>query len=373
MRITSSEVTAIALPFRETYRTAAGAIDERPMAVVRIETHDGVAGHGEAVPLTLRGGAGIGPVSAELRAAAELLEGTDVGAPAEGDPAATAAWIDELIGRCEAAGTGPPALCAIDQALHDLAGRLADEPAWKLLGASHAGPVPCNASIAGVEPEVAAEQARIDATRGFRTFKVKVGTGDDAGRIAAVRKAIGPAPRVRVDANGAWSVAEASERITGLDHAAEGLELAEQPCASLGELGRLRDQCRVPLVADESVTSLEEARTMVAEGACDAATLKLAKVGGPRAALRIAAAAPVYLSSALDGPIGIAAALHTAQALPAHGFASGLAHGLATLDMFSATYSDADGLCGPAVTPPDGPGLGVEPDRAILRAMEIRA
>jgi L-alanine-DL-glutamate epimerase-like enolase superfamily enzyme len=371
MPISSSEVTPIALPFRETYRTAAGAIDERAMAVLRLEAGD-VAGHGEAVPLSLRGGPGITSVTDELRGAAALLDGADTGLAGSGDPDAIAGWIDDLLDRCRAGGAGPQALCAVDQALHDLAGRLSALPAWQLLGAQSTHGVACNASIAGVEAEAAGEQASAGLALGFQTFKVKVGTGDDAGRVAAVRKGVGTAPKVRIDANGSWSVDEAGERIAELDRAGGGLELAEQPCSSLAELASLRQSCSVPLVADESVASLEDARRMVAEDACDAATLKLAKVGGPRAALGIAADAPAYLSSALDGPLGIAAALHVAQALPARGFASGLAHGLATLDMFSETYADADGLWGPLLQPPDGPGLGVEVDRDRLQAMEIQ-
>jgi L-alanine-DL-glutamate epimerase-like enolase superfamily enzyme len=371
MRISSSEVIPIALPFRETYRTAAGAIDERAMAVVRLEA-GGATGHGEAVPLSLRGGPSIASVTDELRAAATLLDGADA-APAEsGDPDAVAGWIDGLLDRCRAGGAGPQALCAVDQALHDLAGRLTGLPAWRLMGAESAHAVACNASIAGVEPDAAGEQAGAGLALGFQTFKVKVGTGDDAARIAAVRKNVGAAPKVRIDANGSWSLDEAGERIAELDRAGGGLELAEQPCGSLAELGSLRRSCSVPLVADESVTTLEDARRMVADDACDAATLKLAKVGGPRAALRIAADAPAYLSSALDGPLGIAAALHVAQALPVHGFASGLAHGLATLEMFSATYADTDGLCGALLQPPDGPGLGVDVDRGHLREMAVQ-
>ncbi len=127
----------------------------------------------------------------------------------------------------------------------------------------------------------------------------------------------------------------------------------------------------VPVVADESVSTLEEAELAVSLGACDAATLKLSKVGGTLEALRIAAVVPSYLSSALDGPLGIAAALHAAQALPRAGFAAGLAHGLGTLEMFAGTYADHEGLYGPSLLPPDAPGLGVEIDEARLEQLRI--
>lgn len=372
MRIASLEVIPIALPFRETYRTASGAIDERAMAIVRLQTANGIAGLGEAVPLSLRGGPGIEQVATELRDLAPLLEGADATVATGGDPDAVAAWIDGLLARCRGRGAGPQALCGVDQALHDLTGKVAGLPAWRLLGAERAAPVACNASIAALDPADAGAAAASARRRGFQTFKVKVGAGDDGGRIAAVRKSIGARPRIRIDANGSWSVDEARERIAELNLAGGGLELVEQPCATLTELAELRARTPIPIIADESVGTLGEAERMVSTGACDAATLKLAKVGGPRAALRIAAAAPCYLSSALDGPLGIAAALHTAQAMPRRGFAAGLAQGLATHGMFAASYADADHLSGASPMPPAAPGLGVAIDPSRLGALELR-
>ena len=371
MRIASLEVIPIALPFQETYRTASGAIDARTMVIVRLQTASGITGLGEAVPLSLRGGPGLDQVATELRELEALLEGADAGIAADGDLAVISGWIDEQLDRARGYGAGPQALCGVDQALHDLSGKIAGLPAWRLFGADEVAPVTCNASIAALDPEAAAGSAAGALELGFETFKVKVGAGDDAGRIAAVRASVGAAPKVRIDANGSWSVAEASERLDELDRLGGGLELAEQPCASLRELGELRERSSVPIVADESVSSLGDGRRMVEGAACDAATLKLAKVGGPRAALRIAEVAPSYLSSALDGPLGISTALHVAQAMPRTGFAAGLAQGLATLGMFSASYAEPDGLFGPRLTPPDAPGLGVEIDEARLRDLEL--
>jgi L-alanine-DL-glutamate epimerase-like enolase superfamily enzyme len=351
MRIASLEVIPIALPFQETYRTASGTIDARAMAIVRLQTASGFTGLGEAVPLSLRGGPGIEQVTTELRDLQPVLEGADASIAAGGDTSVIAGWIDQQLERGLGRGAGPQALCGVDQALHDLAGKVAGLPAWRLLGAEEAAPVECNASIAALDPGAAAESAARDLERGFRTFKVKVGSGDDGARIAAVRESVGSGPKVRIDANGSWSVPEADRRIAELDRVGGGLELAEQPCASLPELKELREASSVPIVADESVSSLGEARRMAGDDACDAATLKLAKVGGPRAALRIAREVPSYLSSALDGQLGIAAGLHVAQALPRTGFAAGLAQGLATLGMFAASYADPVGLVGASLMP----------------------
>jgi len=243
-------------------------------------------------------------------------------------------------------------------------------PAWDVLGAPSARPVLCNGTLGAGEPAVAAARAGELARQGFATLKVKVGSGDDAGRMRAVRAACGPDTKLRVDANGAWDVEEAVAALAALADVA--LELAEQPCRSLEAMAELRARTEVPLVADESVTDEADAEQAVALGACDAVTLKLAKVGGPHAALRAAAIGPAYLSSALDSPLGIAAAVHTSQAMPAGGFAAGLAQGLATSDLFADNIADATGLAGPAIEAPVSPGLGVEVDPDAVERLRIR-
>jgi O-succinylbenzoate synthase len=107
-------------------------------------------------------------------------------------------------------------------------------------------------------------------------------------------------------------------------------------------------------------------------GAIDAATLKLAKVGGPRAALAIAEAIPAYLSSALDSVIGIAAAAHTAAAMRADGFAAGLAHGLATSPLFADNVADDGALSGPEIAVAERPGLGIEVDQTEIGRLRLR-
>ena len=108
-----------------------------------------------------------------------------------------------------------------------------------------------------------------------------------------------------------------------------------------------------------------DARRAAQIGACDIATVKLAKVGGIVAAREIAAEIPVYLSSALDGPVGIAAAVHAAQAIDD----AGAAHGLATAELFTETIAAREcSLDGDLLSAPEGPALGVEIDDELLAA-----
>jgi o-succinylbenzoate synthase len=180
-------------------------------------------------------------------------------------------------------------------------------------------------------PAVGPGQAReIVAGSGCRTAKVKVGDAgqsdaDDIARVEAVRDAIGPAGRVRVDANGAWDVGHAARMLAAL--APFGLEYAEQPCASLAELAELRRLVDVPLAADESIRRAEDPLAVRAAGAADIVVLKVQPLGGVRAALQVAAACglPVVVSSALESSVGLAAGVALAAALPELPYDCGLA------------------------------------------------
>ena len=145
------------------------------------------------------------------------------------------------------------------------------------------------------------------------------------------------------------------------------LELAEQPVATLEEMAALRARTSVPLAADESVASPDDALRAVQLDACEYATVKLSKVGGHADARGIAARLPVYLSSALDGPVGIAAAAHLAQVINEEREDPGLAHGLATQRLFAETIAAREcELDGDRLQLPDAPGLGVAIDEAAL-------
>ncbi len=193
--------------------------------------------------------------------------------------------------------------------------------------------VPVNATVPAVAAaEVDAVLARFpDCT----TAKVKVAQAgqslaDDLDRVAAVRSALGPTGRVRVDANGAWSVADARDAVAALS--AYGLEYVEQPCASVEDRVALRVALAragvdVLIAADESVRKATDPLRVARMGAADVVVLKVAPLGGVAAALQIAreCGLPVVVSSALDTSVGIAAGVALAAALPDLPYACGLA------------------------------------------------
>jgi o-succinylbenzoate synthase len=218
--------------------------------------------------------------------------------------------------------------------------------------------VPINATV----PAVAAAQVPEVLARfpGARTAKVKVAEpgqslADDVDRVEAVRELV---PTVRVDANGAWSVAQAVEAAAALGP----LEYIEQPCATVDELAQVRRQVDVPIAADESIRKASDPLAVVRAGAADIAVLKVAPLGGVSALLEIAAQIdiPVVISSALDSAVGVAAGLAAAAALPDLQHACGLGTGGLFVEDVVGNTAVVDGYL---------PVGSVTPDPARLQAL----
>ncbi len=195
--------------------------------------------------------------------------------------------------------------------------------------------VPVNATVPAVGPERAYE---IVARSGCATAKVKVADpgqslADDIARVEAVRAALGPAGRVRIDVNGLWAVDEAVTSIAVLDRAAGGLEYVEQPCGTVEELADVRRKVDVPIAADESIRRAADPYRVRDLEAADVAVLKVQPLGGVRACLRIAEdiGLPCVVSSALETSVGMAAGIALAAALPELPYACGLG----TISMFT--------------------------------------
>ena len=356
MRLSSVEVIPYALPFSRPYVTARGTLERREMVLLRVRDEDGVVGLGEAVPLSLRGGVTLTEVVREL----------------EG-------WVE----RQEDEGLPGPARCAVAVARMDLLGRRAADQ-----GEGGDEAVPCNATLVAGEPEAVVADAEAWAADGFRTFKLKLGAesardrdiggpartrgSQDVEQVRAVREALGSEVRIRVDANAAWDLETAKLRLAELEP--YGIELAEQPVGTLEELAELSASTSIPLAADESVASLGEAEEAAALGACAYTGIKLSKVGGPEKALRIADVLPAYITSALDGPVGIAAGAQTALSLAETGRPERLhlAHGLATQRLLASTIAAVEcELRNGMLHLPPGPGLGVEIDDDALQAHRL--
>jgi L-Ala-D/L-Glu epimerase len=317
----SPAVTAIAahrvrVPFRTPFATAAGAWTSREALVVLVREDDGRQGVGES-------------------------------------DAGDTAWA-----------------AALDAARLDL-GPVPPAPPW----------VGVNATIGATGADAAVTAAVEAVGAGFRTLKLKAGAGEpqDAlvARLGAVRRAVGEGIALRLDVNGAWDLAGATDRLRALEPI--GIAYVEQPLppALVAEAAALRRSVGIPIAADEAVTSETSARTLLDAGAADVLVVKPARVGGPTVVAAIAAMAaergvPVVVSSMFETGVGLAAGLACAAALPdVPGWATAERdHGLATADLL-----EDDLIVDPLVVEagrmraPGGPGsgaLGVRLDEAAL-------
>jgi o-succinylbenzoate synthase len=323
----------LSIPFKEPFTTAAGQVKARELLVLRVE-EDGAVGYGEAAPFEPYDGVSVASVARVLQ---ERMT-----------PVAY-----------------PQVHAADEMAFLDLEGRRTGSALVELASDS----VAVNYTLAGATPEDVASAASAGREAGFDCFKLKVGLPDDEARVAAVRDAIGPDALLRLDANAAWDAEDAVRHIQRL--AGYGLEFVEQPCLTLEDLAFVRRSVDVRIAADESVQSADDVAAAASAEACDVVSIKLAPSGGFSAAARAVAAAreegiEPFISSTLDGPWGIAAALQLASAERIS-----LHCGLATLGLFDAAIGRAlPSPEGGRISVPAGPGLGVDvPEDAIREVL----
>ena len=356
-------ITEHVVPLRRPLRSGWGLLDRRTIFSVELTGEDGVVGRGESAPLEAYDGVSADTCRGALRELAGELARVDTGLPAH-------ELLPQLQARCDCA----QALSAIDLALWDRAGRSSGKPVAQLIDQGAAASVAVQATFGGDSAAEVAEQAAGAVAAGFTAFKVKVGLRDaggsadldgDVARVAAVREAAGPDARIKVDANGAWSVEEAIAALDRLCAPPLRVAAVEEPVAGGDAWPHLRAAVNaagfaVELSIDETADREPGA---IARGA-DVVELKLARTGGigpllVQAAVVTLAGAQPNLASTFDGPLGIAAAVHVAAAL---GMERPL--GLATLGAldFSAAPELAElaARLEPAagrITVPAGPGL----------------
>jgi L-alanine-DL-glutamate epimerase-like enolase superfamily enzyme len=338
------ELARRTLTLAKALQTAHGEVRERELLLVQVTGADGTIGYGEAAPMESYDGVTLAVVQRALEGYGAVL------ARSEGMNGA------QIIDACRRVADLPQALAAIDMALWDRGGRRVGKPVAALLTDTPADRVPVNATLSALDRAGVAEQAAAAARSGFGCIKLKVGVGDDAGRVAAARAAAGPRMALRVDANGAWSVEQAVRTIEALSPA--GLELVEEPTHGLQAVREVREQVAVRVAIDETAAE----HGALGAGVADAVCLKISRCGGigalvAAAALVRASGAEVYLASTLDGPLGVAAAVHAAAALASRG---AMPHcGLATLSLFADLDDPLPAREG-VIALPSGAGLGVE-------------
>jgi L-alanine-DL-glutamate epimerase-like enolase superfamily enzyme len=365
MIISTIEVIPVRLPLREPFVVAYATYPDTLSVLVRIRTHDGVEGWGEATPDPNVTGETWSGVAQILR---HDLAPVLIGRNARDREAALLA----LDARVEGA---PAAKAALDIALHDLLARSLGIPLWQLLGGRSRAALTISRVISMGEPDAMAEAATRHVSAGFGTIKAKVGDGAnpmlDVRRVAAVREAVGPDIAIKVDVNQGWrtpGVAIGAIRAILPSQPA----YIEQPVAwwDLEGLAEVRRQTGALIMIDEGCHGPRDMLRAVALRAADLVNIKLMKTGGILNALKLNAIAetagiPAQIGTMVESSIASAAGLHTATALA----------NVRTVEMGGPLMLAGDvGNVGSwyrhdTVTVPDGPGLGIEVDIESVRRL----
>lgn len=357
MKITNIKIDRVKVPLTEPFRISLGVITHAESAVVTIETDEGLVGYGEGAPGVFVSGENLPGTVASIQLMARDLVGVD---PTDLEKVY---WLmDKATAHAHCAKT------AIDIACHDLLGKQAGLPVYKLLGGL-SNSMETDVTIPINPPEYMAQKARERVAQGFDVLKVKMGVDEasDLARMKAIREAAGPDVKIRVDANQAWSPKEALNMIAKLDE--YGLELVEQPVPAddLEGLAQVTRASRVPIMSDESCFTAKDALKLIRGRCVDIVNIKLMKCGGLREAQKInaiceAAGVTVMLGCmAEETNIGITAAASLGAAL----------RNITRADL-DATFSLADlpfqGGVGretnKLLTLPDEPGFGFQGLRA---------
>ena len=262
------------------------------------------------------------------------------------------------------------ALAAIEMALWDIIGQACGQPVYRLLGGAFRRAIPFVAFLFRDDPEAMAEEAKRFAAEGFETFFLKVGIdpSDDVQAVSAVREAIGPGRKLRIDANEAWSHASAVRMIEKLK--SFDPEFVEQPllASDLEGMALLRKRVGVPIGADQSAWTLFEVLSVIQQQAADVLVLDPGRTEGllgfkKAAAIAEAAGLPVCTHAGNTFGIGVAAILHLSASTPNVLYANQTYYYRLEGDILKRPFQFTNG----SLDVLDSPGLGVEPDRDKLR------
>jgi len=372
LKITGIETIPVRVPLKAEFAIRSGrggAHTSSPFLLVKVHTDEGLIGLGEA-SCTPRWSGEDQVTGAHL--IRSYLEPLLVGE----DPCA----VESVAAKFRLAFAGNYfTRSAVEMALWDLAGKAAGKPVYQLLGGKVREHAPTKWSVSGVEPAKAAGIASWAVGQGFKAMKVKVGLdpAGDVARVKAVREAIGGNIKLGVDANGGWGAGQAGEVIEQLY--AYGIYFVEQPLPpeAITEMAELRRQLRVPLIADESVYTLQDAKVLALLGAADAFSIYIGKAGGIGPAREIARFAEssglkCTLGSNLELGVGSAAMAHLAVA------ARGIAAEVFPCDIIGPFFYEDDIVQAPALItagqakPAERPGLGVELDEEKVARYRVK-
>jgi muconate cycloisomerase len=289
MRIVQLDIHRIRIPFKRKYIHAEAGREEADNIIVQIRSDDSATGIGETIPRTyLTGETPSSVMEALCDTFAPRILGTQFSSFES-----VSNFLSELV-LLGFERSIEAAFCAVDLALTDLAGKSFSISVLDALGGARKNRINYSGPISGEGTwSTAKTSAKLKLAR-FKQVKVKVGLGDDEARLSVVRRIMGGKVDIRVDANCAWEPEEAVEKIKRLKRF--NISSVEQPvgCKDLEGLRFVRERCGVPVMADESMCSVNDAVLLAEMGACDILNVRLAKCGGITGCLKVIETARQY-------------------------------------------------------------------------------
>lgn len=366
MKISRIESLIVAVPIRHTSYLGIGSLEQVENVLVSIETDNGLRGIGEASPWPCFAENAWSVQAAIDHYLAPGLVGED---PFD---------IEMLLGKLDGILHGYSfAKAAVEMALLDIVGKALDRPIYKFIGGKCRESITLSYSIANQDIEKDVEEVKWLLDQGFRVFKIKAGVldlKDEMPRIEQIRKALPDHCDMRIDFNQGLKRELSLPTCRALE--AYGPTFFEQPVPGwdLEMMARITEAIDTPIMADESVFSIQNALEVVARKAADIASIKLMKPGGitrsrKAAAIFEAAGVPCYAGAMWESGIGIAASLHFMAATPNVRYGSDfyIPNFLLVDDLVSEPLRIADGL----MFVPEAPGLGIEPDWKAIEKYRV--
>ncbi len=354
MKITNVQLGTVSVPLRVPFKTALRTVNSVEDIIVAIHTDTGHIGYGEAPPTGAVTGDTTGSILGALNDhIIKTIVGRDVDDFED---------LMKAVQKCIVKNTSAKA--AVDMALWDLYGQLYNIPVYKMLGGSRKTLV-TDITISVNDPEEMARDAINAIERGYDALKIKVGSNPalDVARLAAVREAVGKDTLIRIDANQGWEPKQAVRLLNQMQEKGLDIEFVEQPVKAhdIDGLRYVTERSYVPVLADESVFSPEDALTIMQTRAADLVNIKLMKCGGIYNALKIASAAEVYgvecmIGCMLEAKVSVNAAVHLACAKQI----------ITKIDLDGPVLCSEDPVIGGAtfneqlITVSDEPGLGIK-------------
>jgi L-Ala-D/L-Glu epimerase len=361
LKISGVDLYPYTIPSKKPQRIALGSFTGTDGVFVRIRTSAGVTGLGEVAPFT--------PVMSETqqsdvavgKAFADLVRGRSPFA------------IPEIVQAMDAMSPHNGGIkAAFEMALWDICGKVAGLPVHRLLG-TYRESFETDLTVHLETPQEMVRLAQDVVRQGFKNMKIKLGESPalDIERVKAIRTAVGPDIKLRVDANQGWSPTDAVIALRGIESA--GIQFCEQPVPywDWEGLKYIRGKVAVPLFADESVHSPHDAMAGIRHEAMDGINIKLMKSGGILQGMRIATIAdaanlPCMVGCMAESRVALTAGAHLVMSQRNIRYADLDGFFMAAVDPVIGGMQVKDGV----VTVPDTPGLGVDLDPAFLAKLK---